>query len=384
MRETLITATTRLTSFRLAQQERRGGVKIMVSHPYQGLHPDRYWRSGTVPLLAGNWRGLYVPRKALHEDTRVGSGGSCFAQHVSNALRRAGLNYFDAEPAPLGLPQAAHAAHGYGLYSARFGNVYSSRQLRVLVETACGLRESEAEVWTDGRRYYDAMRPAIEPDGFASKAEVIAMRVSHLRAVAELMRQTEVFIFTLGLTEVWINRGSGTAYPLCPGTVQGRYEPAHHALLNMGVEDVCSDIERVLALWQQVQPDIRLVLTVSPVPLAATATDQHVVVATARSKAVLRTAAAILVSAHQAIDYFPSYEIVTSPLHGDKAWAPGGRQVGDSAVAAVVDCFLHAHGRRDPGTLAAPPAAGAAAVNRDAFQAVEAACAEAALDRSEP
>lgn len=88
--------------------------------------------------MAGNWRGLYVPRKALHEDTGVGSGGSCFAQHVSNALRRSGLNYFDAEPAPLELPRDVHAAHGYGLYSARFGNLYSSRQLRVLVESACG------------------------------------------------------------------------------------------------------------------------------------------------------------------------------------------------------------------------------------------------------
>ena len=64
----------------------------------------------------------------------------------------------------------------------------------------------------------------------------------------------------------------------------------------------------------RLHPDpLRVVLTVSPVPLTATASDRHVLVANTYSKAVLRAVAEELYLESPYIDYVPSFELVTNP-----------------------------------------------------------------------
>ncbi|MEZ4433235.1 MAG: hypothetical protein R3F65_12570 [bacterium] len=66
---------------------------------------------------------------------------SCFAQHVGPALRAGGFDLLDVEPPPPALPAEHHARFGYGLYSARHGNIYTARQLRQIAEQALGVRD---------------------------------------------------------------------------------------------------------------------------------------------------------------------------------------------------------------------------------------------------
>jgi len=57
-----------------------------------------------------------------------------------------------------------------------------------------------------------------------------------------------------------------------------------------------------------------MLLTLSPVPLTATARPHHVLTASMAAKATLRAAIDAFVLTHEDADYFPSYEIVTSPF----------------------------------------------------------------------
>ena len=72
---------------------------------------------------------------------------------------------------------------------------------------------------------------------------------------------------------------------------------------------------------------MKFIVTVSPVPLTATASGQHVEVATAGSKAILRAACGRLIEKFRDVDYVPSYEIITSQTARGAFYAPNLRSV---------------------------------------------------------
>ncbi|AGT10112.1 GSCFA domain-containing protein [Paracoccus aminophilus] len=285
-----------------------------------------------------------MPKFRLDETALTVTAGSCFAQHVGRALRRAGLRLRDVEPPPRAVPAEIAAAYGYGIYSARYGNIYTTRQLRQLLEDAESDRVEASDFWARGARIHDAFRPRIEPDGFASLDEAMVLRRDHLGAVRRLFRGATHFIFTLGLTETWEERASGLVYPTCPGVVAGAFDPERYAFRNLSFAEVLADLEAVRSHLHRAQPDLRMILTVSPVPLTATASGQHVLVATQRSKAVLRAAADEFAASHPDVDYFPSYEIVTNPAARGAFFREGLREVSEQGVAAAMAAFLRAHG----------------------------------------
>jgi hypothetical protein len=83
-------------------------------------------------------------------------------------------------------------------------------------------------------------------------------------------------------------------------------------------------------------------LTVSPVPLAATASEHHVLVATMLSKSVLRAAAGAMYARFDDVDYFPSYEVIATPFAG-MHYEADLRSIKAGGVETVMDIFFAAH-----------------------------------------
>ena len=237
-----------------------------------------------------------------------------------------------------------HAKHGYGLFSARYGNVYTSRQLFQLCQQAAGELTPTDAVWKDGDAFFDPYRPTIEPDGFGSEEELRESRADHLEAVAELLEEADVFVFTFGLTETWENAADGVVYPTCPGTIHSEFDPARHRFLNLSYADVLADFERFAAHARSLNPDLHFVVTVSPVPLAATASGQHVLPATLASKSILRAVCDELCRRYDYVDYFPSYELVASHPMRAMFFEPNLRNVAAAGVEHVMSVFFRAHG----------------------------------------
>ena len=75
------------------------------------------------------------------EGATIATAGSCFAQHIGRALRGRGLGYLDLEPPPAFLTEDEANRLGYGLYSCRYGNIYTVRQLLQLFQEAHGERK---------------------------------------------------------------------------------------------------------------------------------------------------------------------------------------------------------------------------------------------------
>lgn len=332
----------------------------MARSPYRGRPPQTFWKSAIAGRAIDDLQGIYSKKFDIGPRSAVATAGSCFAQHISRYLRASGYRVLDAEPGPKNVDTDLLREHGYGVYSARYGNIYYVRQLLQLAQEAFGIRQPSDVVWKRGDRWFDALRPAVESQGFATPEQVEVQRREHLAAVRAVLTEADVLVFTMGLTEGWRHIASGTVYPTAPGTVAGDFDPLIYEFHNFDVSEVVDDFAEFRNIVHQVNPGLRFLLTVSPVPLAATATDANVLAATTYSKSVLRAAAGALASRYDDIDYFPSYEIVTCHAPGNEPFDHTGRNVRAETVEKVMSYFLSEHVRADiaePEIEATPAAA---------------------------
>ena len=312
-----------------------------MTHPYSDLPPTAYWRTAVSNLNLLETNGLWSRKIALSAEDKVVTFGSCFAQHISRALVSNGFSWLDAEPGPRALSKKLAADYNYGIFSARTGNIYTAKALLQWLEWAFGVTEEPNEIWEKNGRFFDPFRPAIEPDGFVDAEELRMSRRQTLKALRTCVTESDVFVFTLGLTEAWENSaGGGYTYATCPGTNAGSFDDTCHEFRNYDYASVHEHLSKAVDLMRSHNPDLRVLLTVSPVPLTATAAGKHVVVSTTYSKSVLRAVAGAFSDARDYVDYFPSYEIITAPCFRGTFYAPNDRNVSPKGVAFVMEHFM--------------------------------------------
>lgn len=328
--------------------------------PYFGLPDRQFWKKepGISDPRAFDPVGE-VPFGITATD-KIVTAGSCFAQHVANFLRKAGYNYLVTEPCHPAFSEDLAKRFNYGTFTARYGNLYTARQLKQLLQRAHGEFTPLVDHWPRGEdgRVVDPFRPQIQPDGFVSAAELAADRVQHFAAIRTAIRDMDVFVFTLGLTECWADRRDGAVYPLAPGVAGGTWDPEIVEFRNFGYEETLADMVFSLEYIRRINPNVRIILTVSPVPLNATYEDRHVFLSTTWSKAVLRLVAEALTERFDRCLYFPSYEVITAPHVRGAYFAADCREVTEKGVEHVMGLFFrHLSSGK---AVAAPTAAKAA------------------------
>lgn len=356
-----------------------------MTHPYKGKPDYQFWkRAGGIedPLTLDP---VVRPLFKISRTDKVVTAGSCFAQHVARRLANSGFCFHVTEPGHPLITEYVRQQHNYGLFSARYGNIYTTAQLAQLVMRAWDKRQPIDDVWqTKDGKYVDPFRPQIQPGGFVSPVEVRNDRRQHLAAVRNAFTEMDVFVFTLGLTEAWMDKRDSFVYPLAPGVAGGTYDPDIHGFVNFNVQETSSYLRQAIKMIRNRNPRVRIILTVSPVPLNATAEDRHVLVSTVYSKSVLRVAAEIMTHEFDKVAYFPSYEIITSPHAGGAYYATDKREVTERGVDHVMSLFLRHYGDQFDASAPNVPktAANDAEQKRreDLERATEVMCDEVAID----
>jgi len=311
-----------------------------VQNPYHNQPERAFWKSAVAQRHVADFEELWEPIPLTRSD-RVATAGSCFAQHIGRNLKIRGANFMDMEPAPPVFDSVEDARRfGFGVFSCRYGNIYTSRQLLQLAQEALGRRRPKDIVWGKDGRFFDALRPGIDPVGHASEKDLMEDRIRHLSAVAEMLHTLDLFVFTMGLTEGWESAEDGTMFPSAPGTIAGQFDAEIYVPHNLRHGEIKADMEAFWAMLKDINPGARMLLTVSPVPLVATATKDHVLCATTYSKSVLRAVAGDLAADHEDISYFPSYEIITAPPFRGMFFNPDMRTVNQIGVDVVMRQFF--------------------------------------------
>ena len=315
---------------------------MTTNNPYKSQPPKAFWNSAVSERSLLDMAEMWDPKFNIKNRDAIATYGSCFAQHIGKALQARGYNWLRCEPSVKGMSAENQARYGYELFSSRTGNIYTSSQLYQWTEWALDPGKIPAEIWQENGRFFDPFRPRLEPNGFASEAELRRMQSETCKAFKASVSQAKYLVFTLGLTERWQHKTQGYEYAICPGTAGGTYDSAIHEFSNMGYQDVEENLQKAIVNLRKINPGLRIILTVSPVSLAATATQNHVFVASTHSKSILRAVAGQMALTHDYIDYFPAYEIINTPLSHGTMLKPSLRGVTPFGVHTVMEAFFKA------------------------------------------
>lgn len=151
--------------------------------------------------------------------------------------------------------------------------------------------------------------------------------------------QADVLVMTLGLNEVWRDNKTGTLLNAAPGPWEVRRDPGRFVLEITDVQENVAALEEARTLIKALNPAMKIVVTVSPVPMGTTFSGRDVAIANTLSKATLRAAADAFQVRHSDVDYFPSYEIATLTSR-EFAYAPDCLHVADRVVSHIMGQFL--------------------------------------------
>ncbi len=311
-------------------------------NPYRNLPNFCFWKRSVVEVKKDQVDPVVNVSFKISSDDKVVTAGSCFAQHIAKHLRKNGFNYYVTETGHESFSEASlKPPFNYGIFSARYGNIYTAAQLLQLLLRATNEFIPNEEYWSDKQgNIIDPFRPQIQPDGFGTVQELQVDRKNHLTQVLRAFKNMDVFAFTLGLTEAWVSKEDGSVFPLCPGVAGGVFEPEKYAFKNYNVSEVISDLTTFFKKLKRINSKCKVILTVSPVPLIATFEDRHVINSTSYSKSVLRVACEELSKEFEYVSYFPSFEIITSHYTHGAYFSDDLRSVTEEGVNHVMSLFL--------------------------------------------
>jgi hypothetical protein len=321
---------------------------------YKNQPSESFWlktvKSGMLP--SSN------PKFMLSPQDKMMMAGSCFAGRLAHALSGT-ENFLVTETLPpifefpfnfVGCqtdPRSVHNTYEYGLFTARYGNVYSVRQLLQLFSRAFGKFKPIDDCWVrqDGT-FVDAFRPNINPEGYVTKKELLADREYHLRCVRDAFEQMDVLVFTGGFCEVWRSKYDGAVYPLYPMSFNQREDA--YEFCTLYCSEIIADFDEFCALLKSVNPKAKIILTVSPVPLLATARDEHVVTASIATKSTLRAAFMEIADKHESVSYFPSYDFTMASAYTGYRYFDSTDCRTFIAVDEIMDFFMDTYFHERP------------------------------------
>ncbi len=277
----------------------------------------------------------------VNKQTKIGSAGSCFAFELSYGLQERGFNYLITErghrPTEGVYIDSYDPGRPLEKFSASWGILFNSPSFAQTAEHAFGHRDLPKflvkNTVDNTDLYIDPFREGVF---FSSQKAYELDRESHRAASRRALQEAEVFVVTMGLNECWEVMGYDCFLSRNPNSLAVASMLRHRVLT---VEDNIRYMNRFISIVKNYNPNIKILLSVSPIPFLATAraNDMHVVEANSHSKAVLRVAAHELCKQHKNVFYFPSYELVTTCTMDP--WDSDHRHVKPDTVKKVLHLF---------------------------------------------
>jgi hypothetical protein len=310
-------------------EHRRATERNVTAYDVAGkANPDAiYWPdpSAPAPYCRPIYGALVYSQRpgGITRQSRIGSAGSCFALEIRKYLIERSYNYVITER--------------NGSSCCNWGAQYNSIAFQQTVEWAFGMRERPLLLWEDTieeeKPYCDAFREGVR---FTTTDEATIDTANHRRCAREALEGVEYLILTIGLNEVWRLSGTNTAIARFPR----RMDPNLIEYCVLSVEENVKSLQTTLDVLRAHNPEIKIIITVSPVPLHATfqGHEKHVITATQHAKSVLRVAVDEFVKRNpEQATYFPAFETVLWCT--EHPWQPDMRHVSPEAVSNVMRLF---------------------------------------------
>jgi tetratricopeptide (TPR) repeat protein len=207
--------------------------------------------------------------KFVSKATRFFTMGSCFARNLSASLNQSGY--------------ASHHMEISEYINTTFAN-------RIFVD------------WLRGADIAPAIRDRIVellPRGWSKENTL------------EIIKSSDVFILTLGVAAAFFDRTTGAFVLPRSSALNSRALAEKYQFRTASVQENVDNVRYLIDFVRSVAPGIRIVVTVSPVPIVASFEHESAVQADCLSKSTMRLVAHEVVnsSATENIFYWPSFEV---------------------------------------------------------------------------
>ncbi len=274
------------------------------------------------------------PSFRIGADDTIFAIGSCFARNVEKSLESAGKRVLSREFSLGDIGDSLGDA-------ANFFNKYSIHS--VINEVRWALERHTfpgAELFYPvGKGSYCDCQLGIAKLDFPLD-EILDFRHRYLDAMKQVLT-ADVLILTLGYVETWYDTKLGLYLNVAPPGGLLKSEPDRFEFRVLSYNDILDGLSELYALLNKHRTKpLKMLVTVSPVPLLSTFRDMDVLVANAYSKSVQRAALDEFLLDKTGVDYFPSYEFVTlsNPI---VAWSRGDyRHVSPDVVNRIMSNVL--------------------------------------------
>lgn len=240
----------------------------------------------------------------IHSRSRAFTMGSCFAGRIGRELKRLGLD-------------ATHM------------------QLAETVNTTFANLEFMKWVCDSG--------PVANAAYFDQEMTGRGLNKASLR---EIVAKADFLVYTLGVAPAFFNKQTGCFAPHSADDFKQFDFLRDHEYRTSTVNENLENLRQILQLVRELNPGIKFVVSVSPVPLAATFEMASAIQADCVSKSVLRVAANEFVKLNLPdVIYWPSFEMVR--WFGGHVGQVFGTDdgcnfhVGDKLVSQIVEAFLN-------------------------------------------
>lgn len=207
---------------------------------------------------------LPAQSKSSQRTSSICTFGSCFAANLARMMVAQGMSATNL------------------LIEESINSTYANR---VLMEVACGIKGGQA---------HDDMRAEFGSDFF----ETVQRKIKDATHIVLTVGVAPSFFYVDDDSFVFAKNYRDL---LQSGKIKMRTTTCRENIENIKI---------ILSLMGEISPMAKRIITVSPVPLAATAEMQSAVVADCVSKSTLRAAVHEVVAADYSATYFPAFEIV--------------------------------------------------------------------------
>jgi len=291
-----------------------GGKTVKVGNWYRGENtnfgPKMAQIGGADTATRYVLQGWLPKEKFIDHETKVVAFGSCFAQNITKWLARQNYNVLTDKE---GSSSSA--------YVIRFGEG--------LVNTFVILQQFE---WAlEGKTFNQALWHGYEAEEYDYDEKV-------REDTRQLFLGADVFIITLGLSEIWYDEVTKDVFWRAVPT--DKFDPERHKFRVSTVAENKANINKIIALIRKHRPSAKIIFTLSPIPLVATFRAQSCISSSFVSKAVLRSALDEVLREQDMPDtlfYWPSYEIVLDLF--DNRWRPDRRHVKQEILDFIMTLF---------------------------------------------
>jgi len=280
----------------------------------------------------------------INRQTKVASMGSCFTREIKDWFIKNQFNYLVGEDRKIPWESSKIFTGDQGRQpnehaSIAWERIYNTFTLRHIVDYTFNdnrLDERLIKVSINKKSHIsDIIRNRIiYRDMDVARDDVL----NHIEWSRDILRNVDLLIITLGLTEIWKSEKRNIVAASNP--CKHYNLPEDFMFTTSNYEENIDNLNYVYDLLKQHNSKIKILITVSPISLLQTFRgDVDVITANCESKAILRTVAGVF-SNKEDIYYFPSYEIATAVAVLDKVnISSDGHHISRELVDIIMNIF---------------------------------------------